>query len=294
MTSMRLFVAVAMLLTNHLFGQINSDSGDLRQADRDAIRAHIDKIFRAYIHKDGATLQSTHVPEWRGFLESSRTTIRGVDQYMAAANGYLKSPYQITGYKMLEFDVVFYGDVALVPYIADVSFNFRGQTSTEKLRVFDVYGKLNGEWNQIGSDTQAHPDSLEANQAELASLDSEQRKLLLEAREAVWRSWFSNDADRLQEMIPPETIAIDAGEEKWGHREDVLTGSKDFVANGGKLVRLEFPQTDIQMYGATAILYSRYELETEAGGKTTSHAGRATEIFVQRQGKWVNTGWHLD
>ena len=94
-------------------------------------------------------------------------------------------------------------------------------------------------------------------------------------------------------MIPAELIAIESGE-KWQTREDELAGAREFAAKGGKLVRLEFPQTEIQSYGQTAILYTRFTLETEIGGKRTTLTGRATEMFVSRRGKWVNVGWLLD
>jgi hypothetical protein len=213
---------------------------------------------------------------------------------MQGVNEYLKSPVRMTGYQMLEFDVVFYGDTAVIPYIADVSYEIQGQTFSRKLRVLDVYAKLEGQWNQVGSDTQAHPDSLEAQMAQASPIGPELKQSLLTAREAVWRAWFSNDVAHLQPVIPPETIAINAGEEEWGHHDDILADSKHFVANGGKLLRLDFPATEIQVYGATAILYSKYEFETEANGKKNVHSGRATEVFVYRQDKWVNTGWHLD
>jgi ketosteroid isomerase-like protein len=74
----------------------------------------------------------------------------------------------------------------------------------------------------------------------------------------------------------------------------VLAGAKYFADNGGKLKRLEFPRTDIQVYGNVALLYSKYLYETESGGKSEAHTGRATEVFVNRDGKWVNVGWHLD
>jgi hypothetical protein len=50
----------------------------------------------------------------------------------------------------------------------------------------------------------------------------------------------------------------------------------------------------MQVYGATAILYTtyRYVLD-DAQGKRESSSGRATEIFVYRNGAWVNTGWNL-
>ena len=273
--------------------QLSAVPGDQRQSDRDAIRAHIDKIFQAYIHKDGDVIRATHASEWIGFQANSRTAIHGIDQYMKDVNGYIESPVRMTAYKMLDFDVIFYGDVAIIPYVADVSYEYEGNTSTQKLRVLDVYAKLGGQWNQVGSDTQLHPESLAAEMQELQSLGADQKKDLLAAREAVWRDFFANNSSRLAESIPPELIAIEQGE-KWSTRDDVLTGAKSFADQGGKLVRLEFPQTEIQMYGYTAIVYSKYLCETELAGKHATQSGRATEMFVYRKGKWVNVGWHID
>jgi ketosteroid isomerase-like protein len=273
--------------------QLSPVPGDHRTADRDAIRNHIDKIFQAYIQKNAEVIQATHAKDWTGFMESSRSTIHGIDQYMKGVNGFVKAPVKMTAYKMLEFDVIFYGDVALVPYIADVSYEYQGETSTRKLRVLDVYAKMAGEWNQVGSDTTLHPDSLAAELQEAQTVSPEEKQELLSAREAVWRSWFANDSSRLAELVPAELIAIDQSE-KWENRDEVLAGSKDFAAKGGKLVRLEFPQTEVQSYGYTAIVYSNYVYEIEFDGKRSTHSGRATEMFVNRQGKWVNVGWHLD
>jgi len=50
---------------------------DNRAADRAAIRAHIDRIFQAFIHKDSAELRATHAENWLGYLEGSREMIRG-------------------------------------------------------------------------------------------------------------------------------------------------------------------------------------------------------------------------
>jgi ketosteroid isomerase-like protein len=273
--------------------QLTPVSADVRQADRDAIRSHIDKIFRAYIAKDAATIRATHAPAWIGFQSTSDTAIQGIDAYMKDVDGYLNGPVCMTAYKMLEFDVIFYGDVALIPYDADVTYTFPGGTVTQKLRIFDVYAKLDGAWNQVGSDTQLHPDSIAAAMEDLRPMSLGEKDRLLAAREAVWRAWFANDTAQLAELLPPELIAIETGEE-WQTREDELAGAKDFAAKGGKLVRLEFPQTEIQAYGHTAILYTKFTLETEMDGKQTTLSGRATEMFVSRQGKWVNVGWHLD
>jgi len=74
----------------------------------------------------------------------------------------------------------------------------------------------------------------------------------------------------------------------------VLEGSAEFAKNGGKLIKLEFPKTQIQMYGMTAVVYSTYSYELEVGGQRSTNSGRVTEVFVLRNGQWVNPGWHMD
>jgi len=123
---------------------------------------------------------------------------------------------------------------------------------------------------------------------------TDERTELLHVREAVWRAWFSNDTKALEELVPPDTIVISAGEPKWKNQADVFQTAAQFQAEGGKLVRLEFPRTEIQQFGDVAITYSQYVVETEMGGKRSIEAGRVTEIFVRRNGKWTNPGWHTD
>ncbi len=127
-----------------------------------------------------------------------------------------------------------------------------------------------------------------------AHMSEAARRQLLESREAVWRAWFENDRAKLEALIPEGTIAINAAQEEWDDRSRVLESSKAFVAGGGKLVRLEFPKTSVQRFGNVAIIYSHYLLEIERGGKREVQSGRCTEIFLRRQGRWVNPGWHMD
>jgi ketosteroid isomerase-like protein len=269
--------------------QLKAVPGDKRQADRDAIHAHIDSIFQAYMQKDRAKIQATHAQDWRGFLGGSKTIIRGIDEYMQYADRNLKNQGFQT-YKILEFDVMFYNDVALVPYIAQLG----PEEWHYKLRVLDVYAKLNGDWIQVGSYTAPHPDTQQYWQEQLNELPPQARQELLTAREAVWRDYFANNSAHLAETIPPETVAINPGSKQWEGRDQILAGSKGFADAGGKLTRLEFPKTEIQVYGNVALIYSEYMYETDVKGNTQQHSGRATEMFVNRDGKWVNVGWHLD
>jgi hypothetical protein len=124
--------------------------------------------------------------------------------------------------------------------------------------------------------------------------DGDERRQLLMTREAVWRSWFADDVATLKQLVPPGTIVISAGEPQWKHQAEVLQTAADFHAQGGKLLRLEFPKTEIQRFDDVAILYSAYIVETEMKGQHSVISGRATEVFVQHDGHWTNPGWHTD
>lgn len=271
-----------------------ADRKEDREADRKAIREHIDVIFQAYMRKDRPTIRATHAADWRGFLTSSRSIIRGIDEYMQTAEHFLQGPARLSAYKMREFDIFFYGDLAVVPYIADIELEIGGQKVASVLRVLDIYSKQKGHWNQVASDVANHPDVIAAQRQQPYTLSEEERRALLTAREGVWRAYFANDAKKLDKLIPAETVAINAGEEPWGDRKAVLEGAAGFAASGGKLVKLEFPKTEVRMYGDVAVLYTTWAYTLEVEGKEQTASGRGTEIFVRRNGEWVNPGWHLD
>lgn len=134
--------------------------------------------------------------------------------------------------------------------------------------------------------------------ATLSSVNSAAQKQddreLLHARETVWRAWFAGDTNALKELVPSETIVMSGGEEQWKHQSDVLRSSAEFHAKGGKLIQLEFPRTEVQHFGNVAVVWSTYALEIEINGKRSPDSGRVTEIFVWRDGHWMNPGWHTD
>lgn len=268
---------------------------DDRAADRAAIRAHIDRIFQAFIHKDRAELRATHAQNWLGYLEGSGTMIRGIDEYMNWTGHFdPNSPYGMTGYKMREFDMIFHGDAAFVAFVAEVESKTPAGPFKRTLRITDFYTKQNGAWIQTGSDTDLHPESSAEQNQVLRTLSESQKKKLLDAREAVWRAYFAGDRATLEKLLPEELLTIEAWSGDWGNRQQVLDGSARFAAGGGKLVRLEFPKTEIQVYGYTAVVYSNYVYEIEQDGKRSVNSGRVTEVFVNRNGTWVNPSWHMD
>ena len=282
-----------------LFAAALLDAADDRAADREAIRAHIDRIFQAFIHKDAAELRATHDQNWLGYLEGSGTVIRGIDAYMEHSTYGIANPdYGMTGYKMREFDMIFQGDAAFVTFVADVDSKSPSGPSHRTLRITDFYARRNGQWIQAGSDTEEHPESLQARirarMQEPQTLDEADKKALLVAREAVWRAYFANDKPALEKLIPRELVTIEPEGNQFGSRSVVLAGSAQFAKSGAKLARLEFPKTEIQCYGSTAIIYSTYLYEIERNGQRTPNSGRVTEVFVRRNGQWVNPGWHMD
>ena len=173
---------------------------DTREADRQAIRAHIDSIFRAYINVDCKTIRATHAANWVGFTGQSRSVMRGIDIYMKNSAPFCQSAGPLTpggglvDYKLTDIDYEFYGDVVLVPYVAETWYG-QGR-NPGKLRSLDVYAKVNGEWTQVGSNIYLHPDMIQAQfqqEAEPGQLSPNQRQSLQTAREGVCRSFFKGD-----------------------------------------------------------------------------------------------------
>ena len=267
-----------------------------RPADAAAIRAHIESIFQAFVDKDRPKLEATHGAEWRGFTPWSGHVIRGRGGYMDEATfppGLPKNQGMV-GYRIGEFDIVFYGDTAVVSFMAEVDRMNGNEKSVGKLTFVDVYHKDPGGWIQVASNTSLHPDDIGNMMSQYRRLDGDERKSLLAAREAVWRAWFAGDQKALTTLLPPELVTISPDPARpIGTRDSELAGSREFAAAGGKLTRLTFPTTEIQAYGNTAIIYTSYEMVLQTGGQTRTERGMATEVFLQRDGQWLNTGWQL-
>ena len=298
---------ISILFTLILFVSITTASTpDDRAADAAAIRAHIESFFQAFIDGDEDKIFATHSEDWRGFLEGSRTPIKGIDDYMRAngidwprpANAKKPTPYFPSGttYKVFDFDVHFYSpELAVANFFGEFQRKDGNTTITlRRFRIMDVYGKRKGSWIQVASHTVIDPEWRAEQMSRPMNLTPPVRQRILAAREAVWRAWFSNDRATLERLIPAETIAINNEQESWSDRAAVLEGAKRFAEGGGKLVRLEFPKTEMQVYGNTIIIYTTYLFETEVNGQRSTTSGRATEMFVRRGDDLVNVGWHMD
>ena len=275
-----------------------------RTADAAAIRAHIESIFQAFIDGDEQKIFDTHSADWRGFLEGSRTPIKGIDDYMRAngiewpkaQNAPKSEPYFPAGttYFMNDFDVQFYSpDLAVASFFGGFERMIGGaKVKLRQFRIMDVYARRKGGWIQVASHTVIDPEWREEQLAKPSVVTPDVRERILAVREAVWKAWFTNDRMALEKLVPEDVIAIDGG--GWSDRAAIFVAAKAFADSGGKLVKLEFPKTDIQVYGNTVIVYTTYVVETEAEGKRNVQRGRATEMFVRRGNDLVNVGWHLD
>jgi len=283
-----------------------ADAG--RDADKAAIRAHIEGICQAFVDGDVNRIRATHTDDWRGFLENSRSPIKGIDDYMrangipwpppAAAPARNPNPSTTTRtFKVSDLDVHFYGpDLAVASFFVDFGDTKTGEFKTAtRYRIMDVYARRNGAWNQAASHTVIDPAWRAEQNALPGTLPAPIREQLFTAREAVWRAYFTNDQAALDTLVPSDTVVLEGPvDAPFVRKPQILESARRAAAAGSKLVRLEFPQTELQVYGATAILYTTYlfELENIQGQRQTT-TGRATEVFVRRKGAWVNPGWHM-
>ena len=285
-----------LMSASALAGAVSQGGGAGRDADARAIRHEIERIFKAFIDKDPQALRDTHHQNWRGYLTGSRSVIKGLDGYMAASvprDGNMGPRGQgMVGYTIQEYDTVFYGDTAVVSFVAEGQYRYGDRPATTKMTLIDVYVKENGKWIQAASQTSTHPDTQMARMSDLRELGDAEKASLLKAREAVWRAWFGGDEAALRKLLPPELITLGGGDE-FGTFEPTVKSSLEFAKSGGKLRSLAFPRTEFQAYGNTAIIYTTYALETERDGKVQKEQGKATEVFVRRGNDWLNTGWQL-
>ncbi len=124
---------------------------NVTQSDIDQVMEHIHSIFRAYISKDRKTIRDLHAPDWIGFQGPSRQIERGIDAYMRNADKSLEHLTGI-GFAILDTEIQTADNLILVYYVARYDYaDETGETKSLPLRSIDVYRKIDGQWNQIGS-----------------------------------------------------------------------------------------------------------------------------------------------
>jgi ketosteroid isomerase-like protein len=117
---------------------------------------------------------------------------------------------------------------------------------------------------------------------------------LARVQREVWEVWFAGDTSRLKEITGDDLVAISPGTDGFSSLRDQLDASAGFRAGGGKLIDLRFPKMRVQKFGDVVLVYTDYEYALAMGKDTTRQSGRATEVFVKRDGKWLNPAWHMD
>lgn len=145
-----------------------------REQDKKEILQHIDSIFKAFSTKDRVLLEKTHMPNWKGFTVRSRMTLHNREEYLQDISSLLE--YQkYSSYEIMDEDFAFYGDTAILCYIARVhGTDSRGNEFTTKLRIIDIYVKTDDGWNNASSSVSLHPDAIDRHlSAAVAAFKSE-------------------------------------------------------------------------------------------------------------------------
>lgn len=117
---------------------------------------------------------------------------------------------------------------------------------------------------------------------------------LARVQREIWEVWFAGDTTRLKEIVGDDLVAMAPGTQGFSSVRDEVNSSSGFHAGGGKLIDLKFPTMRVQQFGDVVLVYTSYEYAFVMGKDTTRQAGRATEVFVKRNGKWLNPAWHMD
>lgn len=126
------------------------------------------------------------------------------------------------------------------------------------------------------------------------AMDAADLAALEKVREAVWVDWFKGDTAKLRGVLGPELVAISPGDAHWKSLEETLRSSAEFKAGGGKFVSVKFDSSTVHRLGDVVVMFSHYAVVIENGGSRSTLSGRATEVFVRKNGRWVHTSWHLD
>lgn len=84
-----------------------------------------------------------------------------------------------------------------------------------------------------------------------------------------------------------EEWSVSYGERQRRFEMRLQCGRQDQVSQAKRRKRL-------QHFGNVAVVWSSYTLETEMDGKISLASSRVTEIFVRKNGRWTNPGWHTD
>lgn len=129
---------------------------------------------------------------------------------------------------------------------------------------------------------------------QLTQVDPVVYREVVAIRDTAWRAYFANDTAVMHRLFPDNFISVGWGGGPWEGRSGTLAGAAELSANEGRLLQLNFPHTEVQLFGDLAVVYSLYEVTFEVGGAQVHQSGRATEVFRRRGSSWDHPSWHLD
>ncbi len=132
---------------------------DPHAEDREKILSHIHGIFQSFLNRDRAAIKAAHSDDWVGFLGPSTGIERGLDAYMANVDLSLDN-FRGKAYELLDTEVQFYSELALVYYVARYDYeDAAGKTHSIPLRSVDMYRREGDDWIQAGSHITVIPSS---------------------------------------------------------------------------------------------------------------------------------------
>ena len=129
---------------------------------------------------------------------------------------------------------------------------------------------------------------------QITHVDPAVEQQIVAIRDTAWRAYFANDQATMARLFPANFISIGWSGGPWLDRAGTLADAASFASHGGKLIALEFPHTEIQLFGDVAVVFSMYVVEFNYEGITSRQSGRATEVFQRKDGHWIHPSWHLD
>jgi len=129
---------------------------------------------------------------------------------------------------------------------------------------------------------------------QITHVDPATQEQIVAIRDTAWRAYFANDQATMGRLFPANFISVGWSGGPWLDRAGTLADAASFASHGGSLVALEFPHTEIQLFGDVAVVFSLYIVEFNYDGVTSRQSGRATEVFQRQHGHWIHPSWHLD
>lgn len=111
---------------------------------------------------------------------------------------------------------------------------------------------------------------------------------IIQARDRVWRAWFEGDSAGLAQALPAAMVGMG---ETTGQ---IIANAISFRADGNRLVGVSFTDSEFMLTDSMAVVVSNYRVETMRNDTTSVRRGRATEVFIRVDGRWVNPYWTLN